>query len=320
MNWLYSFSRTEFIFVALFVSLYALYIGRTFGLARQLNTSAWGVVPKFFLRGSYLILLIIALLGPSFGEAEGDLTTTDHDTYLIIDISRSMDANDIVPTRLERVKYDIQQLCDTLPANRFGLVLASSESFVLSPLTADQDAIKQLIREVHTSIAPAGGTNLCSAIDVAYEKLLTDSSTRQSVRAIVLFSDGENFGSCERSQLARLRAHGISLITVGMGTEAGSSIRAGRDFMRDNDQQIVRTRLNRQFLEELSRNGRGQYVEADPNGRYVNELAGIVRSLTGGITAQQRVAVSTNKYYYFLMAALGLLALDLIVTIRTFRL
>ena len=320
MNWLYPFSHTEFIFIGLFVVLYAFYIGRTFRLARQLNTSAWGVIPKFFLRGSYLILLLIALLGPSFGEAEGDLTTTGRDTFLIVDVSRSMDAADVVPTRLERVKYDIQQLCDTLPAERFGLVLAASESFVLSPLTNDQDALKQFMREVHTSISPTGGTELCSAIELARQKLMTDPSTQQNVKALVLFSDGENMGICERSSLSRLRQAGVPLITIGVGTETGASIREGRDFVRDNDQQIVRSRLNRQFLQELARDGRGQYLEADANGRYVNELAGIIRSLKGRSIDQRRIAVSTNKYYYFLLAALGLLALDLIITIRTFRL
>ncbi|SFE47023.1 vWA domain-containing protein [Spirosoma endophyticum] len=320
MNWLYSFSRTEIIFIGLFIILYTLYIWRTFRLARQLNTSAWGVVPKFFLRGSYLTLLIIALLGPSFGEAEGELITTGHDTFLIVDISRSMDAGDVVPTRLERVKYDIQQLCDTLPAERFGLILAASESFVLSPLTDDQNALKQFMREVHTSVSPTGGTDLCRAIELARQKFITDSSTYRSVKAIVLFSDGENFGSCERSELARLRLAGLPLITVGVGTEAGSSIREGRDFVRDTDRQIVRSSLNRTFLQELARDGRGQYVEADANGRYVNELAGILRSLKGRVIDQHRVAVSTNKYYYFLLAALGLLVLDLIITIRTFRL
>ncbi len=320
MNWLYPFTSTEFIFIGLFIILYALYVWRTFRLARQLNTAAWGVVPKFFLRGSYLTLLIIALLGPSFGEAEGDLITTGHDTFLLVDVSRSMDAGDVVPTRLERVKYDIQQLCDTLPADRFGLILAAPESFVLSPLTADHDALKQFMHEVHTSVSPTGGTDLCNAIELARQKLLTDSSTHQSVRAIVLFSDGENFSPCERSELARLRSFGLPLITVGVGTETGSSIRDGRDFVRDDNHQIVRSRLNRQFLQELARDSRGQYIEADANGRYVNELAGIVRSLKGRIIDQHRVAVSTNKYYYFLLAALGLLVLDLIVTIRTFRL
>lgn len=320
MNWLYSFSRTEFIFILLFIGFYALYIWRTFRLARQLNTSSWGVIPKFFLRSSYLTLLLIALLGPSFGEPEGDLATTGHDTFLLVDVSRSMDANDVVPTRLERVKYDIRQLSDTLPGNRFGLVLASSAPLVLSPLTADQDALQQLIRDVHTSIAPTGGTDLCSAIELAYQKFLTDPSTRHSVRSIVLFSDGENFAPCDRSRLSRLRMQSIPLITVGVGTETGSSIRKGHDFVRDDNQQIVRSRLNSQFLQELANNGRGQYIRADENGQYINELAGVLRSLKGGAVDQHRLAVSTNKYYYFLLAALVLILLDLIVTIRTFRL
>lgn len=320
MNWLYSLSTTEFIFIGLFILFYALYIRRTFRLAGQLNTSAWGVVPKFFLRGIYLSLLIIALLGPSFGEADGELATAGRDVFLVVDVSRSMDAGDVAPSRLERVKYDVQQLGDTLAADRFGLILTASESFVLSPLTADHDALKQFTRDIRTSAAPVSGTDLCTAIELARQKLLTDPSTRQRAKAIVLFSDGENFGPCDRAGLVRLRTFGIPLITVGVGTEAGASIRAGRDFVRDDDQQIVRSRLNRSFLQGLARDGRGQYVEADANGRYMNELVGAIRSMPGRVVDQQRIAVSTNKYYYFLLVALGLMALDLIVTVRAFRL
>ena len=320
MNWLYSFSTTEFVFTGLFFPLYGLYIVRTFRLARQLNTSAWGVIPKFFLRSTYLSMLLIALLGPSFGEADSELTTAGRDVFLVVDVSRSMDATDVVPTRLERVKYDVQQLGDTLPSDRFGLILTASESFVLSPLTADHDALKQVTREVRTSAARAGGTDLCSALELARQKFLTDPSTRQHTKAIVLFSDGENFGPCDRAGLLRLRTVGIPLITVGMGTEIGSSIRAGRDFVRDSDHLIVRSRLNRSFLQALARDGRGQYLESDAKGRYVDELAGVLRSMRSRVVDQDRVAVSTNKYYYFVLVALGLIALDLVVTVRTFRL
>lgn len=320
MNWLYPFSRTEICFIVLFLGIYALYIWRTFRLARQLQTSAWGVVPKFFLRGTYLALVIIAMLGPSFGEAEGDVATAGHDTFLLLDISRSMDANDVVPTRLERIKYDIQRLYDTLPAYRFGIVLAGSEPLLLSPLTADQDALSQFLREVRTDINPTGGSNLCAAIQLARQKLLADPTTRQHVRSIVLISDGENTDPCDQNTLAPLRLQNIPLVTVGVGTETGSSIRKGNDFVRDNDRQIVRTRLNRAFLQDLARDGRGQFIEANANGRYVNELADLLRSLRGGVLNQQRVAVSTNKYYYFLLAALGLVVFDLLITIRTFRL
>ena len=320
MNWLYSFSITEFILISLFILLYALYVLRTFRLARQLNTSAWGVVPKFFLRGTYLSLLIIALLGPSFGEADGELATAGHDVFLIIDVSRSMDAADFVPTRLERVKYDIQQLGDTLPANRFGLILAASQSSILSPLTADHDALNQFTRDIRSDDAPGGGTDLCSAIELARQKFLADPSTRRRIKTIILFSDGENFGPCDRSGLMKLRTVGMPLITVGVGTEAGASIRAGQDFIRDNDRQIVRSRLNRSFLQRLARDGRGQYLEADAQGRYIDELAERVRSMKGRVVDQEQIAVSTNKYYYFVLVALALITLDVIITVRTFRL
>ncbi|MCK8492875.1 VWA domain-containing protein [Spirosoma sp. RP8] len=320
MNWLYSFSSTDFFLIVLFIALYGLYILRTFRLARQLNTSAWGVIPKFFLRSSYLTLLLIALLGPSFGEVEQSATMTGRDVYLLIDVSRSMDATDAVPSRLERVKYDIQQLCDTLATDRFGLILASNESFVLSPLTADHDAIKRFVRDIRTNKANAGGTDLCTAIELARQKFLTDSSTRLNAKALVLFSDGENFGSCNRTELSSLQTAGLPLITVGVGTETGSSIREGRDFIRDESQQIVRSQLNRGFLQELARDGHGHYIEADANGQYLRELASTLLAQQGVRFDQNSVAASTNKYYYFLIAALVLLAFDLVITVRTFRL
>ncbi len=320
MTWLYPVSPTEYVFIGSFLLLYGLYIARTFRLARQLNTSAWGVVPKFFLRSSYLTLLLIALLGPSFGETEGDVVTLGRDVYVLIDGSRSMDAADVVPTRLEQVKFAVQKLCDTLPADRFGLIVAAPEPFVLSPLTADHDALKRFVQELRTDVSPSGGTDLCAALVLGRQKLLTDPTTRQSAKALVLFSDGETTGPCDRTELARLRQFGIPLVTVGIGTDRGASIREGRGFIRDETGQIVRSRLNRQFLQVLARDGRGQYVEADAGERYVDKLADVLRSLPGRTIDRNRVAVSTNKYYYFLWIALALLAFDLLITVRTFRL
>lgn len=320
MNWLYPFSTTELCFVGLFLLFYIYYFFRTFRLARQLNTSAQAVIPKFFLRSVYLALLLAALLGPSFGEADREVATQGRDVYLLLDVSRSMDATDIVPSRLERVKYDITQLTDSLAADRFGLILFATDAFVLSPLTADHEALNQFIRSIRTEAAPSGGTNLCSALELARQKLMTDLSTRQSAKSIVLFSDGEDFGICDRSVLGRLRIFGIPLITVGIGTEIGGPIREGNELLRDNQQQIVRTRLNRAYLRNLARDGGGQYVETNVTGSYVTDLASVLRSLPGRTIDQRRVAIATNKYYYFLLAALGLIVVDLLITVRTLRL
>ncbi len=319
MNWLYSLSSLDFFLIGGFILLYGGYIFRIVWLARHLNTSAWGVIPKFFLRGIYFALLMIALMGPSFGDTERNLTATGHDIYLLIDVSRSMGAGDIIPTRLERVKYDIQHLADTLPADRFGLILTASRSFVLSPLTNDHNAFNQLVRTVRPDPL-GGGTDLCAALELARQKFLTDSTTRQRARALILFSDGENFSTCENNTLSRLRAAGLSLTTVGVGTEAGASIQEGNGYVRDEAGEIVRSQLNRPFLQSLARDGRGQYVEVDRSGQYINELAGWLRSQRGRTFDLNRVSASANKYDYFLLAALILVALDLVVTFRTFRL
>lgn len=320
MTWLYSLTFLEIFFVGLFLVLYTGFFFRTFYLARQLQTTAWAVIPKFFIRSGYFILLLIALLGPSFGEADQSVNSRIRDIFLLVDVSKSMDASDIAPTRLERIKYDIRQLTDSLAADRFGLMAVADEAIVLSPLTADHDAVKRFTLDLQTTISPSGGTNLCSALEGALQKFTGDSSTRQSSKAIVLFSDGENFGPCSQVMVRRLKAFGVSLFTVGVGTEGGSTIRNGSDFVRDDRRQIVRTRLNRSFLQQLVTATDGKYIEADANATYLTELVSQLRAVRGQVVDQQRVAVSTNKYYYFLAAALALIIFDLIFTLRTFRL
>ncbi|RYF71983.1 MAG: VWA domain-containing protein, partial [Cytophagaceae bacterium] len=260
MNWLFSFSLTEVIIVGLFLSFYALYFVRTLRLARQLNTTPWSVVPKFVLRSLAIGMLLIALLGPLFGEAARAMSAQGRDVFLLLDVSRSMDATDIAPTRLERAKFTLQQLTDSLVTDRFGLVLVADDAFVLSPLTTDHQALNQLLQTVRTSAA-GGGTNLCDAVDLALTKMLADSSTRQRTRAVVLLSDGENFGSCPPAALARLARYDIALFTVGVGTDVGSTLRDGKKFLTDDQGQLAHTRLNRDFLRTLAQSTSGKYID-----------------------------------------------------------
>lgn len=320
MTWLYSIGTTEIIFTIIFLVLYLAFLARTFWLARQLKTSARAVIPKFFLRSSYFILIFIALLGPSFGVSSQTVRSEGRDLFILLDISRSMDATDVVPTRLERIKFDLRQLTDSLPGDRFGLIGVADEPFLLTPLTNDHSALQQTAQALGTNFSASGGTNLCGAVELARQKLLSDPSARQAAKGIILFSDGENTNACDLSITASLRSYHIALMTVGVGTQTGSIIRKGNDFIRDNNGQIVRSRLDAAFLTGLSKQTNGRYVQADPNGRYLDELIQTLRGLRSAVTDESQVAVATNKYYYFLIGAIVLLALDLIVTVRTFRL
>ncbi|WP_375446625.1 VWA domain-containing protein [uncultured Fibrella sp.] len=317
MNWLFSFSLVEALLIGLFLSFYALYFVRTLRLARQLHTTPWSVVPKFVLRSLTLCVLLIALMGPLFGEATRAMSAQGRDVFLLLDVSRSMDATDVAPTRLERAKFALQQLTDSLVTDRFGLIVVADEAFVLSPLTTDHQALNQLMQAVRTD-ASNGGTNLCEAIDLARDKMVTDSSTRQRTRAIVLLSDGENFGNCPPATLARLSRYDIALFTAGIGTETGSTLRNGRTFLMDDQGQLAHTRLNRDFLRNLSLGSSGQYIEFSDH--LADDLATGLRALPGRTINQRRVTVTTNKYYYFLGIALFLIMLDVLITVRTLRL
>ncbi|NID09488.1 vWA domain-containing protein [Fibrivirga algicola] len=317
MNWLFSFSPTEVGVIGLFIVLYAVYFIRTLRLARQLRTTPWSVVPKFVLRSLAVGMLLIALMGPLFGEATRAMSAQGRDVFVLLDVSRSMDATDVAPTRLERAKFMLQQLTDSLVTDRFGLILVSDQSYVLSPLTSDHQALNQLVQAVRSD-AVGGGTNLCEAINLAKDKMVADSSTQQRTRAIVLLSDGENFGSCPPATLSRLVQYDIALFAAGIGTDAGSVLRNGKAFLTDEQGQLAHTRLNRDFLRSLIKSTSGQYH--DLTDHLANDLATGLRSLPGRTINQRRVTVTTNKYYYFLGIALFLVMLDVLVTVRTLRL
>jgi Ca-activated chloride channel homolog len=316
MSWLYPFSSAEWGIVGVFGLLYIYYFVRSFRLARLLNVTPWAVVPKFVLRSGALAMLLIALLGPLFGEATHSISTQGRDVFVVLDVSRSMDAADVAPSRLERAKFVMGQLLDSLSTDRFGLILVSEDAFLLSPLTTDRAALGQLLRAVQTE--PTGGSSLCAALELARQKLLADSTTQSHTQAVVLVSDGENFGPCAPAIITQFKQYGIALMAVGMGTDAGGPIREGGAYVKDEQGQIAHTRLNRDWLRTLVRNTPGHYFDGTDG--VADQVAMALRSLPGRTIDQRRLAVSTNKYYYFLGVALVLIALDVLITVRTFRL
>ena len=112
MNFNYEITALEYSFVTCFLVLYLLYIGRTIWVAQALNSTARAVVVKFFLRTFYCGLLVVSLLGPFFGESEGEIVAQGRDIFVMMDVSKSMDAADVSPSRLEKAKFELQRLVD----------------------------------------------------------------------------------------------------------------------------------------------------------------------------------------------------------------
>ncbi|NBB21141.1 VWA domain-containing protein [Runella sp. CRIBMP] len=318
MNFNYELTAVEYIFMGTFLVLYVLYIGRTFLVARALGATARAVVIKFFLRTTYFALLIVALLGPFFGEPERDIIAEGKDVMVLVDVSKSMDATDIQPSRLEKVKFELQRLSASLVENRFGLIVFSSDAFLQVPLTFDLNAFELFTQSLSTLQVSNTGTDICSALELCIQKLLQNPSANTS-KIILLMTDGEDFGNCERKTLASVRQFGFNLFIVGVGTNAGGHIRQKGDWIKDENGQVVTTKLNAAYLRDLATTTGGKYFEINNQSNAIPEVVNAINSVESRLIDSRKVAVVSNKYRYFLLAALVLIAFDVLVTVTTFQ-
>ncbi|KQS30607.1 VWA domain-containing protein [Dyadobacter sp. Leaf189] len=320
MNWNYPFGSTEYFFVFFFIFVYVAYIIRTVRIARQLQTTARTLIIKLFLRTITFSLLIISLLGPSFGEAERDIKAKGKDVFLVVDLSKSMDAADVTPSRLEKVKFEINRFVQNEVANRVGIIVFSNEAFIHVPLTYDRNALELFIQSLQTDLLPTSGTNICPSVELAYDKLMNASDPTGRSKMIVLFTDGENASACSSSLYNNLRRFGIGFYAVGVGTKVGISIQQdGKPLMDQNDKLII-SRVDESFLQGMANASRGNYYELNNSRNEMNRLLNDVNQQEGTLVDSRTITVVSNKYYYFLGAALILILLDILITIGTFRL
>ena len=219
----------------------------------------------FLLQTLALALVIIALARPQWGYEEVATESAGRNVIIAVDTSRSMLANDLLPDRLTRAKLTAQDLVDSLPNDRIGLIAFAGHSFLQAPLTMDHMAIVETLGQLDTEIIPRGGTNINSAVAMAIE---TFQKTDSKDNALILFSDGEDLEGGEA--LAKIgedaETLGLIIVAIGVGTEAGSIIpdpdaSTPGAFVKDDGGKIVRTRLDPAALRQLSsRTSRGLYL------------------------------------------------------------
>ena len=213
MNLTSELDNAEQWFLVTFFILYLIYLGRIFWIARRLDTTARSSILKFILRSIYFALMLLALLNPSFGDLKGTIKAEGKDVFLLIDISKSMDATDIQPSRLEKAKFEINRLVNHFANDRIGLIIFSQDALMLSPLTFDRNAINLFVPKINTNLLPEGGTDFSPALQLALDKL-TKTKSKTQAKVIILVSDGENFGADNKPILTQIRKKGIDFFSV----------------------------------------------------------------------------------------------------------
>ncbi|MEQ9304534.1 MAG: VWA domain-containing protein, partial [Marinoscillum sp.] len=203
MTWAYSLDTFELIIIAVFAVLYALYVVRLARIKSRLNVPIGKWMIKFGVRTLYFLLILAALLGPSFGDTSREIKSVGKDIFVCIDLSESMNAFDIQPSRLEKVKFELKNIVEAFSSDRIGLIMFSNEAFMQCPLTYDNNALNLFIQALNTSLVPNSGTDFGPPLEMALKKLSDGESsvTQQKSKIIVLISDGEDFGE-ETDQVA----------------------------------------------------------------------------------------------------------------------
>ena len=331
------FARPWMLLMALVVCMLVAFVGWRIDARRRARLSKLGDLPvlerlvpgrhaglsprlRALLLGAAALCLGIALAGPRWGEREERRRDVGIDMALVLDVSASMLAlDDAGASRLEHMKGDVRRLLATLPGARAALLVVAGRSYVLTPLTADHDALELFLDGLDPGMVSQGGTAIASGLSQATQLLRIGQNGDD--RAVIVMSDGETWDDEGELDAAAKAAHDarLAVITVGYGSAAGATIpMPGGGVKRDLDGQPVVTRANGATLQRIATITEGVYVDAATSDR-----PGRIRLALRKLRQTERVynagASPVQHYALFMWPAFVLLLLDALLAERSRR-
>ncbi len=208
-----------------------------------------------------LVFIIVGLANPQIGSQLEKVQRKGIDVMVAIDVSKSMMAEDVQPTRLDRAKQLLSRLIDGMSNDRIGIIVFAGHAYLQMPLTVDYAAAKLFLQTINTDIVPTQGTAIGEAIELSRESFEEESEKN---RALIIISDGENHedGAIEKAEEAA--GEGIKVFALGVGSTEGSSIPVymkGRKvgYKQDRSGQLVVSKLNEEVLKEIADKTGGKY-------------------------------------------------------------
>ncbi|HOY33300.1 MAG TPA: VWA domain-containing protein [Bacteroidales bacterium] len=277
---------------------------------------------KFVLLMLAFTLLVFAAVNMKIGSKLGTAKRKGVDLIIALDISNSMLAQDIKPSRIVRSQMAISKLVDKFEDDQIGIVVFAGKAQVLLPITTDYAAAKLLASSADPDIMQAQGTAIGEAINLAAVSFDKNSKNK---KAIIVISDGENHED-DAIEAARTASNdGILIYTIGIGSVAGAPIPVGIsgfniEYKKDNSGNTVVTKLNETMLQQVAAAGKGTYVRASTNDAGLNKIFDEINQLEKKEYEAKVFSEYRNTYMYFVAAALLLLILDLIILERKTRL
>ncbi len=274
---------------------------------------------KFWLTLSALVLLILAAARPQMGSKIEKAKRKGVELILCLDVSNSMLASDIKPTRLERSKQAIIQLIKRLDNDKIGIVVFAGKSFVQLPLTDDYGAALMYVDRINTDLVYTQGTAIGSAIDLATESF-QKTKTKPRNRAIIVISDGENHEDDALDAAKRARENYIKVHTIGIGSPEGAPIPSVKgnqlDYKRDAEGQVVVSKLNEQMLKDIANKGDGVFIRANNSDFGLDKILDQVAKMEKEEFESINYSDYEDQYISFILVALLLLIIEQMLNYR----
>lgn len=264
-----------------------------------------------------LAAMIIALARPQFGTRLVEAKRKGVEIMIALDVSNSMLATDIQPSRLERAKQAISTLLDQMQNDRIGLIVFAGTSYIQVPITTDYVSVRMFLDAVKPDMIPSQGTAIGAAIRQAIGSFPPNS---ELAKAIIVISDGENHEDDAVEAAKEAAEKGITVHTIGLGNPNGSPIPmpggGQNDFLKDRDGQVVITKLNEELLTQVAAAGNGTYLRATNMRMGLNEIFRQISGMEKKVYESRIYADYDDKFMIPAVIALICLLLDLTLAER----
>ncbi len=263
--------------------------------------------------------LVVALVNPKMGTKLKTVKREGVDIVFAIDVSKSMDAEDIAPSRIDKSKQLVSQILSNLGSDRVGIIAYAGGAYPQLPITTDYSAARMFLQALNTDMISSQGTAIGDAIELATTYY---DDEQQTNRVLFILSDGEDHEGNVEEITEQASEMGIRIFTIGVGTEKGGPIPIKRNgviqnYKKDNQGETVITKLNPETLQEIANAAQGSYIQGNVTSDVVDKVIEELQNIEKTEFEAKQFADFKSHFQLFLGIALALLFLDIFVLERS---
>ncbi len=272
---------------------------------------------KLILLSLSILFLVLGLTNPKMGTKLETVKREGVDIVFAIDVSKSMDAEDIAPSRLEKSKRLASKIIDNLVSDRIGIIAYAGEAYPLLPITTDYAAGKIFLQNMNTNLVSSQGTAIDDAIDLA----ATYFDEEDTNKILVIISDGEDHSENALDAAEKAKRNNITIFTIGVGTRNGAVIPIKVNgnlygYKKDKKGEKVVTRLNDDILRKIAQAGNGKYIDGADTKNVTEYFSDALKKMDKNEYEAKKFSDYKDQFQWFLLIGLIFLVLYILTLER----